>query len=124
MKKYLVFINFEYVDAPDEFDDTTRFKNILVGTYDNQQDAKICGNKQLQLFESKFSLKQTAIAETFPYNYEIDDEYNICINHYLIMPFNCDIQIKTVYCDNIENTINEVFESLTNYNIYKYNEDE
>lgn len=123
MEKYLVTIEFRYNDAPKyESESPQSFcKTITLGVYDNRDEANNCGNKCLEVLESKFKLnpnynKKERFSNTggcFGYPKDLITDLA-----YLVTPFSFFVKItKLVYYD-LNEIIKEVTEASLRYNKY------
>lgn len=130
MKKYLVQIEFRYLDAPKSgFNYTQHNKTITIGVFDNFNDACKNGNKYLEILESNYKIhgfpdgreaKKQRFSET---GGAFGHPKNLITNlAYLKTPFDFFAKIETLNFTDINETINEVNESVKRYINYKQNE--
>lgn len=114
MEKYLVTIEFRYMDVINE---ETAFKTKMVtcGIFGDAEEAYNCGNKSLELLESKFELNP---------NYNKKERFN-SRNHlisnlaYLKTPFDFYAKITPLKFDFITDVVNEAIGAAERYNEYK-----
>ena len=123
MKKELVTIEFRYVGVPKgNWDCHWKDKIITIGVYDTFDEAIIEGNKALEKLEKRFKLNPNYnIKERFSKNGGCFGCKNRLISNvaYLITPFEFYAKIEELYYDEVDKTIDNVIESINEYNIYK-----
>lgn len=123
MEKFLLTIEFRYVDIPDE----DRSKTITIGVFDDFDDACIEGNKLMAKFESRFPMhvfpdsKGVAKKERFSKNGCAfgSPKDLITDSAYLKTPFRFYAQIKTLKMDDIDDTVDSIVNSIKKYRKYK-----
>ena len=129
MQKYLVQIEFRYLDVPkNEMLSTNKNKFVTIGVYDTFEQACENGNKLLETLESKFELHTfpsgvKATKERFSLNggaYRSKKDL-ITNSAYLKTPFSFFAKITTLNYLDIDETINEVLEAGQRYKEYKLN---
>ena len=127
MEKYLVTIEFRYSDAPN-FDTNFSSKNktITIGVYDSFDEACINGNNLLETLESKFKIHtfpngSEAKKDRFSKNGGWFGSKNTLVTNlaYLKTPFEFYAKIETLKYDSIDESINDVLNSVKRYRIYK-----
>jgi len=132
-EKHLVTIEFRYSDAPrHEEDYTSRTKKVTIGVYDDFDEACKNGNALLEKLEGKFDLhvfpngKGKAQKERFSKNGGcFGSKKNLITNlAYLKTPFDFFAKITTLKYDSIDESIDEVVESVKRYRDYKISEEE
>ena len=127
MEKYLVKIEFRYSDAPKTDDGcTSKNKTVTIGVYDTFPDAIKNGNALLEVLESKFELHQfpdgkKASKDRFSENGGCFGSKVILITNlaYLNTPFEFYATITTLKYRNIDETINDILDSVKRYRNYK-----
>lgn len=127
MEKYLLTIEFRYSCAPEfEGDSTSKNKTVTIGVYDNFDDACISGNNILENLESKFSIHKfpdgrEAKKNRFSKNGGSFGSKNKLVTNlaYLKTPFEFYASITTLKYDSIDNSIDEVLESVKRYRNYR-----
>lgn len=126
-EKYLVTIEFRYSDAPKTEDGCTlQSKTVTIGVYDNFDEACLKGNALLEKLESKFDI------HTFPNGSKakknrfsknggcFGSKKDLVTNlAYLKTPFEFYAKIKTLKYSSIDESIDEVVESVKRYKSYK-----
>lgn len=122
MEKYLVTIEFSYMDVP-ESNLFTGHKNktITIGVYDNEEDAISDGNKALEVFEKHFALNpHYNTKERFSKNGGCFGSPNYLISNmtWITTPFAVYAKITVLYCQDVEKTINYVLDAEKRYNEY------
>ena len=123
MEKYLLKIEFRYSDAPKYEDDlTSKSKTVTIGIYDDFDDACINGNKLLEILESKFEIHsfpdgKIAQKDRFSKTGGCFSEKKTLVTNlaYLKTPFQFYAQIVTLKYDDINDSIDEVVESVKRY---------
>ncbi len=132
MEKYLVTIEFRYLDAPKgEYDSSHKSKTITIGVFDSIDEAHNEGNKSLEVLESKFKM------HTFPQGYEAAKERfskkggcfgsakNLITNlAYLKTPFEFYAKVTTLKYLDINETISNIAEARNRYKDYKALQDD
>ncbi len=126
MKKYLVTIEFRYKTAPKfEGDITSKNKTITIGIYDEFDEACIVGNNLLEILEKRFELHTfpngtKASRERFSVNGGCFGSKNTLVSNlaYLRTPFSFYAKITTLKINPIESEIDNVLQSIKNYNIF------
>ena len=129
MQKYLVQIEFRYLDVPkNEMHSTSKNKFVTIGVYDTFEQACKNGNKLLETLESKFELHifpsgVKATKERFSLNGGAYRSKKDLITDlaYLKTPFSFFAKITTLNYLDIDETINEVLEAGQRYKEYKLN---
>jgi hypothetical protein len=129
MEKYLVTIEFRYSDAPKydyDYDSTSRNKEVTIGVYDDFDDACKGGNKVLEYLETKYKLNPNYNRkERFSKNGGCFGSKRTLISNlaYIQTPFTFYAKITTLkYEDSIEDVIDSVANSVSNYRKYKTHE--
>ena len=121
-EKYLVTIEFRYLDAPKhDHDFSHNTKTITIGVFDNFEDACNSGNKVLENdFESRFELnKNWNRKERFSKNKTLITDLA-----YLKTPFVFFAEITKLNHSPIEKMIDNVIEARNRYKDYKLNEND
>lgn len=129
MQKYLVQIEFRYLDAPkNEMHSTSKNKFVTIGVYDTFEQACENGNKLLETLENKFELHifpsgAKATKERFSLNGGAWGGKKDLITDlaYLKTPFSFFAKITTLNYLDIDETINEVLGAGQRYREYKTN---
>lgn len=127
MEKYLVTIEFRYSDAPQTEDgSTSKNKTVTIGVYDTFDDACTNGNNLLETLESKFELHEfpggrKAPKERFSKNGGCFGSKNTLVTNlaYLKTPFEFYAKIQTLRYSGIDESINDVVDSIKRYRNYK-----
>ncbi len=127
MEKFLVTIEFRYSDAPkDENSSTYKNKTVTIGVYDNFDDACINGNILLETLESKFEIHtfpngSKAKKDRFSLNGGCFGSKNTLVTNlaYLKTPFEFYAKIETLKYNSIEESIEDVVNSVKRYRNYK-----
>jgi len=131
MKKYLLIIEFRYSDAPKHEDGCdSRNKKITIGVFDDFDDACIEGNKLMVNLESKFDLhvypngNGVAKKERFSKHGGCFGSSHTLITNlaYLKTPFDFYAKISTLHIDSVDETIEDVLNSVRKYRNYKNQE--
>lgn len=123
MEKYLLSVEFRYVDAPKTEDDcTSRQTKIVIGVYDSYDEACIAGNEFLESMEKRFQLHKFpngtyAIRDRFSKNGGPFGSRNNLVTNlaYLQTPFSFYAKIETLKYAPIDETISNVIESIKRY---------
>ena len=128
MEKYLVTIEFRYMDIPKSNLLTGhKSKTITIGIYDNEEDAISNGNKALEVFEKHFALNpHWNTKERFSKSggYDGSPKYLIWSDIWIKTPFDIYAQITVLEHQDVEETINYVLEAGKRYKEYKEKEKE
>jgi len=127
MEKYLVKIEFRYYDAPETEDgSTSKTKVVTIGVYDTFDDACLNGNHLLEKLENKFDIHtfpngSKAKKERFSKNGGCFGSKNTLVADlaYLKTPFEFYAKIETLRYSSIDESINNVVESIKRYRKYK-----
>lgn len=127
MEKYLVTIEFRYSKAPtSEWQSTHGNKKVTIGVYDTFDDACLNGNDLLEKLESKFDLHTfpsgiKAKRKRFSKNGGCFGSKNTLVTQlaYLKTPFEFYASITTLRHSPIDESIDEVVESVKKYREYK-----
>jgi hypothetical protein len=132
MEKFLVKIEFRYSDAPkDENYGTSKTKTITIGVYDSFGEACLNGNILLEKLESKFELHSfpsgvKAKKDRFSKNGGCFGTKNTLITNlaYLKTPFDFFAKIETLKYDSIDDSIDDVLQSVKRYRDYKITQED
>ena len=127
MTKYIVTIEFRYLDSPKYNGACThRSKTITVGIYDDFDNACINGNKALEDLEKRFKLHVfpngiKAPKERFSKNGGPFGTKKTLITDiaYLKTPFNFFAKIDALDFNSLNDTIDEVVKAVKTYKEYK-----
>lgn len=127
MEKYLVIIEFRYSGVPKgEYDGGSRSKKITIGVYDDFGEACLNGNQALEVLESRFELHtfptgNKAMKERFSKNGGCFGNKKDLITNlaYLKTPFEFFAQITTLKYSSLNETVDEVVDSVKRYREYK-----
>jgi hypothetical protein len=127
MEKYLVTIEFRYSDAPKTEDGfTSEIKKVTIGVYDNFDEACLSGNSLLKKLESKFDIHtfpdgRKAKKDEFSKNGGCFGGKNTLVTNlaYLKTPFAFYAKIETLKYDSIDESIDDVVNSVKRYRSYK-----
>ena len=126
MEKWLVQIEFRYLDTSDKYYDngyTHVNKMVTLGIFDNFDDACNCGNAVLEnSFETRFELnKNYNKKERFSKNGGCFGTKNTLISDsaYLHTPFTFFAKITRLDYGNIDDAISKAIEGENNYREYK-----
>lgn len=123
MNKYLVTIEFRYLDAPKgDHDSSSKSKTITIGVFDDVDVAHTEGNKALEVLESKFPLNSNYnTKERFSKNGGCFGTPNHLISDlaYLRTPFSFFAKVTTLNILDVNDTITEVLEAGKRYKAYK-----
>lgn len=132
MKKYLVTVEFRYSCVPkSDFYSNSTSKTTTIGVYDTFEEACLFGNRFLMNMESRFAIHK------FPDGSEPKrdrfSEKGGCFGGretlvsnlaYLSTPFDFYAKITTLKYDDIDESIDEVVNSVEEYKIYRANNEE
>ena len=124
MKKYLVDIEFRYMDAPRyEHDSGDNSKTLVVGIYDTFKEACENGNKLLEKLESIFPIHtypdgRQAKKDRFSLNGgSFGSKKTLVTNRaYLKTPFEFYAHIKTLSFDDLDIVINNICDARIRFN--------
>lgn len=127
MEKYLVTIEFRYSDAPNHPDDmTSKNKMVTIGVYDSFDDACLNGNTILENLESKFAIHvfpngSEAKRDRFSKPGGCFGSKNTLVTNlaYLKTPFEFYAKITTLKYDSIDESIDDVVNSVKRYRSYR-----
>ena len=126
MEKYLLTIEFRYQDMPKyENDSGSSIKKITLGVFDDFDDACKKGNNTMEYLESRFKLHVfpsglDAKKDRFSKNGGCFGGKKDLISNmaYLKTPFTFYAKITTLKYDSIEQSIDDVLESIKRYKNY------
>ncbi len=132
MKKYLVTVEFRYSCVPkSDFYSNSTSKTTTIGVYDTFKEACLFGNRFLMNMESRFAIHtfpdgRKASKERFSKNWSYFGGKNTLVTSlsYLKTPFDFYAKIDTLKYDDIDESINEVVNSVEEYKIYRANNEE
>lgn len=128
MKKYLVSIEFRYRDAPkNDYDSGHNTKKVTIGVFDDLYTGITEGNKALEVLESKFKLNpNTNRKERFSKNGGCFGGAKTLVTNlgYLQTPFEFYAKIDTLNYLPVNESIEDVLQSVKRYKEYKTKEDE
>ena len=127
MEKYLVDIEFRYLDKKPEKNDCDYIsKTITIGIYNTLEEANEAGNKQLEFLEKHFELHK------FPQGHYVTKErfgknggyfglYKDLITNlaYLKTPFSFYANVKKLQYGDLDTFIKEAMDSCERYRKYK-----
>lgn len=129
MEKYLITLEFRYLDSLNDDDYSNKSKTITIGVYDDFEEACREGNKTLEQLESKFELHtfpdgRKANKDRFSKNGGCFGSKNTLVTNlaYLKTPFEFYAKITTLKYDSVEETVLEVLGAGKRYKKYKQNQ--
>ena len=124
-EKWLVTVEFRYLDSLEKSDYTNKRKTITIGVFDDYKIACEKGNEVLEKsFESRFKLNPNYNRkERFSENGGCFGGKNTLITEltYLQTTFSFFAKITRLDFDNIDTSIEEVLEAKKRYILYKNN---
>lgn len=126
MKKYLVTVEFRYLDDPSYGFSEYKTKNVTLGVYDDFDAACAAGNNILENLESKFSIHtfptgQQANKERFSKNGGCFNSKKTLVSNlaYLKTPFYFCAKITTLDYLDIDETVSEILCARKRWKAYK-----